>query len=518
MTAVAGKDKPYDRLLSGARHRASRVKGRTLEEEADADRGRVLFSAPFRRLQNKAQVFSLESNAAVRSRLTHSLEVASIGRFVAQQAIKAFSHSELETLGIAGKERPLTTFVETACLLHDLGNPPFGHFGEIAISDWFHLKADSVKVANIATDKLRKWDRYYLDFQHFDGNPQGFRIGTKLQPSETGDLCGLNLTATTLAATLKYPWKSDSVGEKLPGRNGVRKKAGYFHTEQETVDWICATLMIRQGSRHPLVNLMEAADDIAYCVSDIEDGIEKGLIRGPQFAEYMERHAGAALSAAVKGKVNKDARDILRALDLLKEPRRAINGGSVERLTPMQDFHSAVIRFLARSAGVTFRIRQESILEGTEDGLLRDSEASPLLAALKEFAESSLYSSPVVRSREITAQAVLGGLLDAYLPLMCCDRGRFNEALAGHRRDDHGRPIARDSSLMSRISRKYLAVYREALRRTEDEFKGDSGAAEVMERIHRMRLIVDHVSGMTDEFALRSFQLISGVHVNPNWV
>src|SRR5688500_5658486 len=97
--------KPYDRLISGIRHRPSRVKGRTLEEEADADRGRVLFCAPFRRLQNKAQVFSLETNAAVRSRLTHSLEVSSIGRFVAQQAIKAFSDAEVVALGIAGKER-----------------------------------------------------------------------------------------------------------------------------------------------------------------------------------------------------------------------------------------------------------------------------------------------------------------------------------------------------------------------------------------------------------------------------
>jgi len=144
VTVVGLKERPYDRLISAARHRPSRVKNRTLEEEADADRGRVLFCAPFRRLQNKAQVFSLESNAAVRSRLTHSLEVSSIGRFVAQQAVKAFPSADLKRLGLEGKERPLLTFVETACLLHDLGNPPFGHFGEIAISDWFHLKRTSV--------------------------------------------------------------------------------------------------------------------------------------------------------------------------------------------------------------------------------------------------------------------------------------------------------------------------------------------------------------------------------------
>src|SRR5712691_6461617 len=102
--------KPYDKLLTTIRRRPTRVKGRSLEEEADADRGRVLFSAPFRRLQNKAQVFSLETNAAVRSRLTHSLEVSSIGRYIAQQAIKAFTDKELDDRGIAGNERPFITF------------------------------------------------------------------------------------------------------------------------------------------------------------------------------------------------------------------------------------------------------------------------------------------------------------------------------------------------------------------------------------------------------------------------
>src|SRR5260221_14723505 len=114
-------DKPYGRLLAHVRRRTSRVEGRPLEEEADADRGRVLFCAPFRRLQNKAQVFSLETNAAVRSRLTHSLEVSSIGRYVAQQAIETFDKETKtkETLGLDGKERAFITFVETACLLHD---------------------------------------------------------------------------------------------------------------------------------------------------------------------------------------------------------------------------------------------------------------------------------------------------------------------------------------------------------------------------------------------------------------
>lgn len=482
------------------------VTGRTLEEEADADRGRVLFSAPFRRLQNKAQVFSLESNAAVRSRLTHSLEVSSIGRFVAQQAIKSFSGKVLDDLGISGKERPLITFVETACLLHDLGNPPFGHFGELALSDWFHLHASNLIPSDIGGHPLSLWQTHYGDFPNFDGNPQGFRITTRLQPSETNDLNGMNLTATTLAATLKYPWTSNN----LTTKGHARKKAGYFHTEKEVVDWICKNLEMSPETRHPLVYLMEAADDIAYCISDIEDGIEKGLISCQQFADAMLRALGENLLRST----DVDLSAIGNALTLLKDPVRLIDGVSVERLTIMQDLRSAAIRYLARHAGATFRDAQEDVLRGTAKALLSDCEASPLLHALQQFAASSLYSSTLVRNRELTAQAVLSGLLDAYSPVMSCEVDRFKAALCGGRRDNGGQPIARESSLVARISKKHLAVYHESVRRMQA--KPDGGGVErVMERIYRIRMVVDHISGMTDEFALQSYQHIWGVHINP---
>ena len=518
MTVVGLKERPYDRLISAARHRPSRVKNRTLEEEADADRGRVLFCAPFRRLQNKAQVFSLESNAAVRSRLTHSLEVSSIGRFVAQQAVKAFPSADLKRLGLEGKERPLLTFVETACLLHDLGNPPFGHFGEIAISDWFHLKRTSVLPDAIGGITRQRWDKYYADFIHFDGNPQGLRIATKLQPSEAGDLCGLNLTATTLAATVKYPWTADLVGQPVEPNGESRKKAGYFQTEQPIVDWLCAALVVRAGARHPLVYSMEAADDIAYCVSDIEDGIEKGLITGAEFAKYMLDYVEDSTPFKKNRRTrDKDVEDILKSLGTLRKKVHSNDEGnslqSLASMSGMNDFRSAAIRYLARHAGIVFRERQDRILEGEYFALLRDCEASPLIRGLKDFASSFLYDSRTVRSREITAQAVLCGLLDAYLPLMSCDKSRFDAALNGEHQDESGRPIARESSLASRIAPKYLVVYREEVRQTGLLLKNDPGAAKVMERIHRLRLLVDYISGMTDGFALQCFHLISGVQI-----
>jgi dGTPase len=519
MAANAKATRPYDRLIQGTRHRRSRVPNRNLEEEADADRGRVLFSAPFRRLQNKAQVFSLESNAAIRSRLTHSLEVSSIGRFVAQQSLKAFSETEAKKLGLDDdKERPILTFVETACLLHDLGNPPFGHFGEIAISDWFHVKESELKPGGIAGATEQNWDKFYGDFKHFDGNPQGLRIATKLQAPETNDLFGLNLTATTLAATIKYPWTTTSIGCEHPAMNEGRKKAGYFHAEQSVVDWICSTLGLNKESRHPLVYLMEAADDIAYCMSDVEDGIEKGLIDAQDFARAMKKHTKglAMFKKSAKGEDARDASFIASALKSLEKPGQKTSGPESRRLFAMNDFRGALIRILARHAGIEFRKRQENILEGKAKALLDDSAAPPLLSALSEFASSHLYSSPIVRNRELTAHAVLCGMLDAYLPLMSCELARFTKARNGKRRDDDGRNIAREGSLMSRIPEKHLAVYSEETRLLTLASGGDKGTLKTMERLHRIRLVVDYISGMTDQFAFQTFQLISGTAINPH--
>src|ERR1043166_5145448 len=367
MDIVKPGAKPYDRLLQGSRHRATRVPGRSLEEEADADRGRVLFSAPFRRLQNKAQVFSLETNAAVRSRLSHSLEVSSIGRYIAQQSIKAFTPAELQELGIEEKERPLITFVETACLLHDLGNPPFGHFGEISISDWFYVNVPELQPQGIGGSALELWQLHAKDFQHFDGNPQGFRIAPRLQAQETHDLNGLNLTATTLASTLKYPWPAVFIGKKSNDGKIKRKKQGYFGTEHDIFSWIKDCLGLQDHCRHPLAYLMEAADDIAYCVSDIEDGIEKGLITAREFSEFIvEKGTKIKLFDDKQDQTDKTAiASIQRSLEQLKNPesQRPEDKKTVERLTPMQDFRSGIIQFFAHRAGETFQRCQKEILQ-----------------------------------------------------------------------------------------------------------------------------------------------------------
>ena len=164
----------YSQLLKSIRFRESAVQNRVLLTESESDRGRLLFSPAFRRLQQKAQVFSMEPNAAVRSRLTHSLEVSQIGRYIADQIVL-----RLEGAEHASSEEcsSLVNFVETACLMHDIGNPPFGHFGEAAISEWFGKIG--IKKAKISCSKnvqdIGDTDPRLIsalaDFNDFDGNP-----------------------------------------------------------------------------------------------------------------------------------------------------------------------------------------------------------------------------------------------------------------------------------------------------------------------------------------------------------
>ncbi|WP_026167675.1 dGTPase [Desulfovibrio oxyclinae] len=489
----------YNNLFNVERYRTTRVSGRNIEEEVDADRGRVLFSPAFRRLQNKAQVFSLERNAAVRSRLTHSIEVSSVGRFVAQQAIKSFTAQEKKQFGITGKERAILSVVETACLLHDIGNPPFGHFGESAISDWFHVHGPDLVPRAIGGGALKTWNNFYDDFRHFDGNPQGFRTVTKLQAKETGDLSGMNLTATTLAAIIKYPWTTDSIGDE-------KYKAGYYRTESIIAGWVRSTLRLEEGQRHPLVYLMEAADDIAYCLSDIEDGIEKGLTSSVEFAVHMQLHMQEMKDDDVEIAAMKDALD-----HILNSESPAFRN---IRFSAMEDFRSSFIRFLVKHAARGFRKLHEN--ENLSDGnsLLSNGSAKNLLEAVKNFAEQKLYKSQIVRDRELTAHAVLSGLFNAYKPLMVCDRERFDFAVKGNGEDEVGRKITGEQSLISRLPRKHMGVYYKELD-LSDKSKLTNGHKVVAERVNRIRMIIDFISGMTDEYALQTYRLVSGIQINP---
>ena len=212
-----GKEQKYDQLLCVERKRSSTIERKSTIDQFYSDRSRIIYSSSFRRLQQKAQVFSLEPNSSIRTRLTHSMEVSDLGRTLANKI--AYKLSEQGLLD-KNKIPDVVAIVENSCLLHDIGNPPFGHFGEIAIQDWAKNRALNALPKGISSeDSLLQ--ELMSDFREFDGNPQGFRTITKLHTEH--DEYSFNLTYATLLCTLKY---SRSAGEEKKGR--TYEKSGIF--------------------------------------------------------------------------------------------------------------------------------------------------------------------------------------------------------------------------------------------------------------------------------------------------
>ena len=227
----------YKKLLDTERRRASTQGQYSLLQAIESDRARVLYSTAFRRLQGKTQVFPLDENAAIRTRLTHSLEVAHVGKYLASSILEKLEDKDkLEEFDLSGHYGiAFVTVVEIACLLHDIGNPPFGHFGEVAISSWFKKYVAEMKSCN---DVL-------LDLTNFDGNPQGFRIATRLSGKETRT--GMNLTFVQLASMLKY------VGLPKDINTATLTKAGAFGTESEALQQVMSRFELKVGGRFPRV-------------------------------------------------------------------------------------------------------------------------------------------------------------------------------------------------------------------------------------------------------------------------
>ena len=280
--------------LLNSRRRKPRPGGKAHEPRLGEDRtqherdhDRILFSTPVRRLQDKTQVFPLERNDSVRTRLTHSHEVANMARSMGTTL--AFVHGE--ALGFPASVEPLRNvpaLLEVIGLAHDLGNPPFGHQGETAIQTWMkrHATPRSEEPGSFAifdapglTEPMRR------DFLAFEGNAQAFRLLTRLQI--LNDDFGLNMTYAFLAALMKYPVPSDAVDKS----SHARKKFNFFQSEAGIAAEVWAETGLRQGVRHPLTFVMEACDDIAYSVVDVEDAAKKNLINFNVLTAWLRHDA-----------------------------------------------------------------------------------------------------------------------------------------------------------------------------------------------------------------------------------
>ena len=266
----------WEQLLSTQRYRTGKnVKNNgksDLRSEFEKDYHRIIGSASFRRLQDKTQVFPLDKSDFIRTRLTHSLEVSSFAKSLGQNIGENILTYKKDPSFTVQMKEDICNVLQCAGLIHDIGNPPFGHFGEDAIREWFRdhlhtLEYHGRSLDEILTRQMRE------DLYHFEGNAQAFRLVTKLH--YLVDDRGMNLTYALLNTIVKYPVTSLDIEPK--SRDIKKHKLGFYHADEEIFREV-ETATGTNGSRHPLTFILEAADDIAYKTADIEDAFVKGFV------------------------------------------------------------------------------------------------------------------------------------------------------------------------------------------------------------------------------------------------
>ena len=443
----------WARLLSnkrlGQENRPHRKDDRT---EFQRDFDRLIFSAPFRRLQNKTQVFPLPGSIFVHNRLTHSLEVSSVGRSLGNDVSRLLleKHPELSDTHLT----ELGTIVSAACLAHDMGNPPFGHSGERAIGTYFSEGKGSFLHDYVCQDTHDSLTHeQWQDLIHFEGNANAFRLLTHHFKGRRDG--GFVMTYSTLASIVKYPFTSD-----LAAGSG---KFGFFRAEVEAYQRIATELGILgldagggsvRYARYPLVYLVEAADDICYEIMDIEDAHKLKILTTQETQSLL------------LGFFEEDKKAEI-------EERMLTLGDVNEQVVYLR---SCVISCLENECVRTFVEHEEEILAGTFQGpLIKSISPCPRHAymACEEAAEAKIYHCREVVDIEIAGFKVITSLTDLMVEAVTHPSKTYSQRL------------------ISRVSTQY-----------------DILAPTLYDRI---LAVLDYISGMTDVYALDLYRKINGM-------
>ena len=437
----------------------------------ERDFDRAVFCTPVRRLKDKTQVFPLDMHDGVRTRLTHSMEVSNLARSMGTAVAALVSGIS----SVKDAQRNVPALLATIALVHDLGNPPFGHQGEVAIRSWVEDNEGRIKA-----EAKREFNRDLLkDFLLFEGNAQGFRILTRLQHQDHKG--GMRLTASTLRAFMKYPWQSDAVKG-----DGKVKKFGVFKSEMDVFEWCSKETGLSQGIRHPLSYLMEVCDDIAYSVLDIEDAVKKEIVSAAELAAFLGNSLPFKKDVRAEELLSqyKDDRDWLNEL-------RMPDGKGRDGKTPLaskeiRDSQIDLLRSYAIGLMVSDAIDRFVELEGNNEfqalkkGIAEDFKSTGLVEALKGFAALRVYSHPSVLKAELQGHRVIPRLMTAMW-----------DAVVKHH---HGTQTKIDEYVLSIMSPNYVRVYRQS---------EDLGLPLWYRQV---QLVCDQVCGMTDSYALRCYE------------
>ncbi|MBU2916570.1 dGTPase [Psychrosphaera sp. F3M07] len=457
-----------------------------ISDQFESDRGRIIQSAAIRRLQQKTQVFPLERNSAVRSRLTHSLEVQQTGRHIVRTIFKKLG-ADAKQYGLDTLEREIESLVEMSCLMHDIGNPPFGHFGEAAINHWFNNHLDKHVLFSQADNKMLSL-QIKQELKSFEGNAQAFRI--------IFNLLKLNLTYSQAASILKYTRCGlDMRPEKDKPLSYLKKKVGFYYSELDDITLLCDHLEVKPGHRFPLAYLMEAADDISYCLADIEDGVEKGLLNCKHLAELL-KSTFTRLSNEESDPAFLKGKSFHQAVDY------ALARAEKEPINKTHEFfvwlRVQLIHPLVEHAASSFIDNIQHVYDGDLNRALLEDDSlfHQMISTFKEVAIKYIFSTNEVETKELQGYRIITGLLDTYEPLLLMRTEQFQNMVSGEK----GGGLI-EARLFKRLPKKHLKAYQQALLPLADkpDFK-------LHEFYYRCRLIQDNISGMTDQYALEEYQ------------
>ena len=511
--------------------------------------------AAYRRLQDKTQVFPLAKSDFVRTRLTHSMEVSTIAKQLGIMCFQGPKKSRYSRLPLDADEKgegaadlmaeravSIPAILACAGLLHDLGNPPFGHAGEDIIGQWFKQNLDTL--TDPCTGKrLRELfkDKPVLvsDLESFEGNAQALRILCKARYGSE-----INLHQATVSAMIKYPTFSNQTQKHGPA---YRHKPGCYQAEQEAFKGLVDALGTENSdgaARHPLAYLVEAADDIAYRTADLEDAVKSGVVSMGELAGYLKPIADKLLLAYCNGVTDIEELKMLaeepselskrregwRIKDIPKDIPKDVNGQmppayfthklinklsslsdrSGDKTRAMSDWVVEARRWLMYVATFGFCSNYDRIMDGTyEHDLFKGTFHELTVVLLKQAMKEFVYSSRVIVEPEVSAQTILSFLLEKFVPAMIA-HGTESEQ------------TAQQKKLIGLISPNYL----EDFRRATDAIWEEADAAQKKDEDGRRQVILNHaqdlvyqsiliatdfISGMTDGYARSLYRRMSGI-------
>lgn len=457
-----------------------RPSGLDLRTEFEKDYHRIIGSASFRRLQDKTQVFPLDRSDFIRTRLTHSLEVSSFAKSLGQNIAASIRRETGDKTFLPEYAQAICDILQCAGLIHDIGNPPFGHFGETAIQDWFKrnlsqikYQTDSKREAKPLTEVLNR--QMAEDFYHFEGNAQALRVVSKLH--FLVDEHGMNLTKALLSCIIKYPGSSLQAD---PESGNLRtKKMGYFYADRETFMEVVSSCETGEA-RHPLTYILEAADDIAYATADIEDAVKKNCLTFEQLVTELQEFRPDSQSDRYRDMV-------LWLRD--KFDRAAARGYQRPDLYAVQNWVVTMQGQMIGGATQGFIRNYRGIMEGTyTKDLTAGTDVKLLMEGLGDIAYRYVFVSKPILKLEIAAETIFNFLLDKLV----------------------------DAVLYYDTPRKQTAVQRKMVALISDNYKNvysvySKGKREEEKIYLRLLLVTDFVCGMTDSYAKNLYQELNGI-------